>query len=43
MNVNRKISASYFAPFCHFSRILNRSREFWKYASFEGSKINGKV
>ena len=43
MNVNYEIQTAKWTPFCHFSRILNRSREFWKYASFEGSKINGKV
>ena len=42
MNVKAKFEHSSNSQILHFSRILYHFREFWKYASFEGSGILGK-
>ena len=42
MNVKAKFEDSQNYKIHHFSRFLYHFREFWKYASFEGSGILGK-
>ena len=42
MNVKAEFGGPQNYKIHHFSRILYHFRDFWKYASFEGSEILGK-